>query len=365
MRKMNDDFIVKNGKKLKIGYTTGTCASVAAKAAVSMLVLGDIVEKIEYSIKTNHKFSIDIHDIQINKDEVVCSVIKISGDDPDVTNGIKIFAKARKIEEGIIIDGGIGIGRVTKSGLKVKVGEAAINPEPRAYIIEAIRSVLDKSDYNGGVEVIIFSPEGEERAKKTYNERLGIIGGISILGTTGVVEPMSEKAIIETIKLEINKYKGEKKLLLTVGNYGKSFVENKLGLKDGVKCSNFIGEALDYAGYIGFEDILLVGHAGKLIKLAGGIMNTHSRIADCRIEILAAHAAMAGLKQDTILKIMNSITVEEAFSIISCFKQKDIILNSISQNIRKHLELRLAGKSKINFILFLNDNKLLLEDILK
>ena len=235
-----------------------------------------------------------------------CCVTKDGGDDVDATHGLPICARVEAIAgEGILLQGGSGVGRVTRPGLGQPEGEWAINHIPRQMIREAVDAVRRELDEPGGLCVTIFVPGGEEAARKTFNPHLGIEGGISILGTSGIVEPMSVKAIVETTALELRQAaaSGARRMVLTPGNYGMEFLaRGGVALPAGVpvvRCSNFIGEALDGAGAEGFSSVLLVGHIGKLVKLAGGIMNTHSRWADGRAELFCAHAALCGADRDT------------------------------------------------------------------
>ena len=283
-----NEFIEKDGKRLRLGYTTGSCAAAAAKAAAWMLLFGKRRNSIGITTAKGIPLELDVLDISIGNGEVSCAIRKDSGDDPDVTNETLIYAKVSLTDEaGIIIDGGQGIGRVTKRGLDQPVGNAAINSVPRQMIHEGIEEVMRLADYRGGFKVIISCPDGERIAKKTFNPRLGIVGGISILGTTGIVEPMSEKALVDTIHVELNQRRasGFDEVLLTPGNYGSDFIKDGLGIdpERAVQTSNFIGDSIDICGKLGFKRALLVGHIGKLVKIAGGMMNTHSLHDNCHL----------------------------------------------------------------------------------
>ncbi|MGL4791971.1 MAG: cobalt-precorrin-5B (C(1))-methyltransferase CbiD [Anaerotignaceae bacterium] len=350
------DYVVKNGKQLKKGYTTGSCATGAAKAATIMALTKKAVENITINLPIGETLTLNVVECSFNSDFAICAIVKDGGDDPDVTNGMKIYAKVRLIDSGIKIFGGVGIGKVTKAGLPCAVGSSAINPVPMKMIRNAVQEVLEGK--NCGAEVEIFAPEGEEIAKNTFNSRLGILGGISILGTTGIVEPMSENALIDTIKTEINMISKEKILFIAPGNYGVDFAFEKLNINvdRAVKCSNFIGETLDYAVYKGFKRILLIGHVGKLVKIAAGVMNTHSKIADGRNEVFAAHAAMVGLSQKTICAIMVAITTDHIHNLID-----NRVYESICKKIDFHLQYRLKGKAEIEFLIFSKENGVLME----
>jgi len=327
--------------ELKKGYTTGTCAAIAAKAAIKMIFLNKTVEKESILTPKGINIEAEILEPKLGENSASCAVKKYSGDDPDVTNGILIFADVTiSRKKGIIVDGGKGVGRITKPGLNQSVGRAAINDVPRQMIIKNVENILEKFDYNGGARIIISVPEGEEIAKKTFNPRLGIIGGISILGTSGIVEPMSERALIDTIKTEINVKRANEGdyIIISPGNYGFDFIKKKFGLNldKAVKCGNFIGEALDFAASAGFKGIILIGHIGKFIKLAGGIMNTHSKNADCRMEILSANTALFCESTSLIKKIMECVSTDEAINLIKNYNQ-DILENIMKQLTNKAL----------------------------
>ncbi|MBQ9689946.1 MAG: cobalamin biosynthesis protein CbiD, partial [Candidatus Methanomethylophilaceae archaeon] len=298
----DESYVFVNNKKLKRGHTTGTCAAAATKAATEALLSGRPVGSVKIHTPKGITLDLPVEDMTIADDYVSCAVRKDGGDDIDATHGTLVYSKVSKCESGINIDGGVGVGRVTRKGLDQPVGNAAINRVPRSMIKEAVEDVRFGSDYKGGFDIMISVPEGMEIAKKTFNPRLGIEGGISILGTSGIVEPMSETALINTIKVEMNmRSQGNKVLLVVPGNYGKEFSQSLPGIdpEKAVKCSNFVGEMLDYACEIN-RDIVLVANLGKIVKVAAGIMNTHSRNADARMEILAANAAMAGASMTTV-----------------------------------------------------------------
>ena len=295
-----DHYIENGAQRLRCGYTTGTCAALAAAGAASLLLSGEAPRAL--SLITPKGIPVTVEPVELfwENGAAVCGVAKDGGDDADATDGLVIRARVETIEEPEIrIDGGEGVGRVTKPGLDQPPGAAAINRVPRRMIEEQARRVCDTLGYAGGLSVCISVPGGEEAAKRTFNPMLGIEGGISILGTSGIVEPMSEKALVDTIAVELRQAAalGARDVILTPGNYGETFLRDHPQAARGVpvvKCSNFIGDALDLAGNRGFSQVLLVGHAGKLVKLAAGVMNTHSRYADGRAEVFCAHAAVCG-----------------------------------------------------------------------
>lgn len=322
---------VKEKKGTKTGYTTGTCAAAAAKAATWMLLFGKRKEKIKTEIPDGKTVELAVREITVAENSVSCAIKKNSGDDPDITDGMLVFAEVERIcTAGIEICGGKGIGTVTKKGLDQPVGAAAINSVPRRMIAENAEQVCRAADYKGGLRITISAPEGELLAKKTFNPRLGIVGGISILGTTGIVEPMSEKALVDTIRVELNQRRecGEEYVLLTPGNYGADFIKANISSRPdcAVLTSNFIGETLDICRELGFKGAVLCGHIGKLVKLAGGMLNTHSRYGDCRMEILAAYAGASGLDGRYINEILNCAVCDDAIRIL---KENGVFLKTM------------------------------------
>lgn len=359
-----DEYIVKDNKRLRFGYTTGSCAAAASKAATYMLLYQRQIDTISLMTPKGIILQLEVLDGTFDKDRAYCGIKKDSGDDPDVTNGIMIYALVEKTkEQGIVLDGGIGVGRVTKKGLEQEIGEPAINKVPRKMIKDAIEEVLEECDHPFGIKVTISIPEGVEIAKKTFNPRLGIVGGISILGTTGIVEPMSEDSIRETIHIEIRMQAaaGIKYLLVTPGNYGEDFAKEvlHLNLDKSIKCSNYIGDTIDYAVMEGMEGMVLVGHIGKLIKLAGGIMNTHSKHGDGRMEILTAYTLLAGGENSLLNLIMSSNTTEEALEYIKQSGLLDKTMSLIMNKIQYHMNKRSYDNLKIGVITFSNQLGLL------
>ena len=340
-----EEYIIQDGKRLRLGYTTGSCAAAAAKAAAWMLLTGMKKESITLDTPKGIQLELEVKEISMAQDSVSCAIEKDSGDDPDVTKGTLIFATVSRSEvPGISIDGGFGVGRVTKGGLDQPVGNAAINSVPRRMIRENVEEVMALVDYHGGISVIISAPEGEQLAKKTFNPRLGIVGGISILGTTGIVEPMSEKALVDTIRVELRQRRasGAEYVLLTPGNYGSDFIKNELGLdmKIAVQVSNFIGDALDICKELGFKGAPLIGHVGKLVKIAGGMMNTHSKYGDCRMEILAAHAGAAGAAKETVEEILDCVACDDVLRILRDAGLRESTMTRLIERVQFHLQHR-------------------------
>ena len=351
---------------MRYGFTTGSCAAAAAKAAAYMLLTGREKTKITIETPKGIPYTAQILRICRKEREVSCAVEKDGGDDPDITTGALICAKVSlPQEEGsealarVVIDGGFGVGRVTKPGLDQPVGNAAINHVPREMIEREVLQVCQVLDYCGSLAVEISVPEGEHLAERTFNPRLGIVGGISILGTSGVVEPMSTQAILDTIRVELRQQRalGREDVVISPGNYGLDFLKNTYhyDLDKSVKCSNFIGLTIDMAVEEGFKRMLLAGHIGKLIKVAGGIMNTHSREGDCRMELLTAFAVKCGVAAVDAAKLLSCVTTEEAVRILDECGRRQEVMDYAMERILFYLEKRAQGKLAIECIMYAND----------
>lgn len=355
---MLETYIYHGKEKLRCGYTTGSCAVAAVKAALTMLLSGQRQEKVSLMTPKGIELCLDVTDIDMQQDFVQCAVQKDSGDDPDITDGIFVYAKVSKIPAGIVIDGGQGVGRVTREGLDQPVGNAAINSTPRSMMQTVAAELAERYDYYGGVQIIISVPEGEKLAEKTFNPRMGIVGGISIIGTSGIVEPMSSQALLDTIALEMKQRRaeGEKHLILTLGNYSESFlaVQKPEALDKAVKCSNFVGDAIDMALANDFESILLVGHIGKLVKLGAGIMNTHSKEADGRMEVLTTCGVLAGLETEILRKIPACVTVDEALGIFETQGVLEPVLDILLSRIQFYLDAKVKQAVPVGAVLFSN-----------
>nr|MCR4748060.1 cobalt-precorrin-5B (C(1))-methyltransferase CbiD [Clostridiales bacterium] len=279
--------------------------------------------------------------------------------DPDVTNGIKVYAAVERAGSGIEIDGGEGVGRVTRPGLDQPVGAAAINSTPRKMIAEAVAEIAKKHGCTDGFKVTISVPEGVEITKKTFNGRLGIEGGISILGTTGIVEPMSDEAVVETIRTELSvrHAEGRRNILFVPGNYGADFIKDELKIDPeiAVMTSNFIGDAFDLAAEMGFDSALLIGHIGKLIKLAGGVKNTHSKYGDRRAEIFAE---CAGADEETTKALLSSVMTDDMLDIAEQKGIKEKTLDNIAGKIGENIK---TNEMRTGAIAFSNKSGLLLK----
>ena len=354
-----EEYQFSQGKNLRCGYTTGSCATAAAKAAATMLLTGERVATVRIDTPKGVVLELEPLEVELAEQYVSCAIRKDSGDDPDDTNGVLVFAKVEKVAEpGVHIEGGVGVGRVTKPGLACAVGGPAINPTPRRMITAEVGSVMEQAGYSEGLLVTISIPEGVEIAKKTFNPRLGIIGGLSVLGTSGIVEPMSEKALIETMYVEMRaqKARGNKHLLVFFGNYGEDFTRDvmQLDLEGAVTCSNFVGELLDYAVFLGFETLLLIGHSGKLVKLAQGVMNTHSKYADCRTELFALEAMFHGASIEVGQEIYHCLTTDEVTKILKREQIFEPVMEKVTERIDFYMQHRVHGKIKTAAFMFSN-----------
>jgi len=354
-------YIYQNGKKLRCGYTTGSSATGASLGALCNL-MDERVEGIEIRALNGWDIPLVLHNQEKKDKYAMASVIKDPGDDPDITRGIHIYSKVswgkpsdgRRYfvnEEGnIYLTGGNGVGTVTKKGLQVGVGYSAINPGPRRMIFETLEKKIPSEKI---LTVEISIPEGEEKAKKTFNPKLGIVDGLSILGSTGIVKPMSEDALIDSLKIEISVYKEEKKkdyVVFTFGNYGRKFIKEHTNYseEEAIITSNYIGAMIDEAYRLGFKKVYLAGHIGKFVKLAGGIFNTHSKVADARLEILTACAVVAGESSEILQKIIGSNTTEEAVEYIEGTKVWEVV----GKRALKYLRERTYGEIEMEVAFF-------------
>ncbi len=375
---LEDAYIMRGSKKLRMGYTTGSCAAAAARGAAFMLLSGKEIQEVKIHTPKGIVLNLELLDIRRSAEKVSCAVRKDGGDDPDVTNGIAVYSRVsfrndKQETEGYIwengglclrLTAGEGVGTVTKPGLACEVGKPAINPVPREMIFTHVEKVCRQYGFQGSLNIEIFIPQGAEISKKTFNPRMGIKGGISLLGTSGMVEPMSEKALTDTIRLELHQkhIAGLKSVILTPGNYGESFLRDELdvNLDYAVKCSNYIGESLDMAVQENIEEVLLVGHGGKLIKLAAGVMNTHSSVADGRMETLAAWGGACGAGEKLIREILESVTVDQGLKLLETVPGlREKVMEQVVRRAWEHMALRAGESMKTECILFTNERGIL------
>lgn len=393
-----EEYVYIDGKKYRRGYTTGSCATGASKAAVYMLITKNRINTINIDTPKGIPLLLKVDNINISDTFVECSIKKDGGDDIDATHTMDIYARAEIVAKNdknkgyltlkdidslstnseckselykfIRVYGGTGIGVVTKKGLSVDVGKPAINPTPLKMINHEIRKLIgDNFESILGndkvLKITIFAPQGETVAKKTFNPRLGIVGGISIIGTTGIVEPMSDEGWKKSlsIELQMKKEQGLDKIILVPGNHGEQFIREKLNLdiKYVVRVSNFIGYMIKEAQRIGYKKILMAGHIGKFIKVSAGIFNTHSKVADARSEILVANLALMGARYEFLNKINQCVTTEEAVELINNSEYREVY-NILSNKCRERVKQYLNEGSDdidVEVIIFSMDKSLL------
>jgi cobalt-precorrin-5B (C1)-methyltransferase len=352
-----------NGKALRKGYTTGSCATAAAKVAALMVLRQHVIRQISIVTPSGVTLCLNVESPHIEGEQAVAAIRKDGGDDVDATHGMLIFARVTLNSSGaIVLSGGEGVGTVTRKGVGLPVGSAAINRTPRQTIEAAVREVIGPAR---GAEVQIFAPEGEARAQKTYNARLGILGGISIIGTTGIVTPMSEESWKRSLslELEIKRAAGLERVVLVPGNHGERFVREQLAI-DGdivVTMSNFVGYMIEEAVRLGFQHIVLVGHPGKLIKIAAGVFHTHSHIADARMETLVAHLALQGAPRALLTLINECDTTEAAMEHIEAFGFQHIYSHLAKRICQRVLQMLRFTKNPpvCDAIMFSFDNQVL------
>ena len=350
--------VAQGGKLLEGGVT----AALAAAGAARLLLTGAVPESI--SLRTPKGIVVEVAPLFCRRTAAgaECAIEKDGGDDVDVTTGLPVIAAVElRQDPAITLQGGKGVGRVTKPGLDQPVGEAAINHVPRQMIESALRAEAEAAGYPGGFGVTISIQGGEEVARRTFNPHIGVEGGLSVLGTSGIVEPMSQQAILDTIQLEMDQaaLANPRQLILAPGNYGLDYLRDAYPEFAGipvVKTSNFIGDTLDMAATAGFKEVLLVGHVGKLCKLAGGIMNTHSHTADCRTELFCAHAALCGADRALCAQLMDAATTDACLDLLDQAQLRVPVLESLLAAIQLHLDRRAAGMFRVGAVLFSNQH---------
>ncbi|MDN6020360.1 MAG: cobalt-precorrin-5B (C(1))-methyltransferase CbiD [Enterobacterales bacterium] len=349
-----------NGKSYRKGYTTGSCATAAAKVAALMVLRQQVINQVSIVTPSGVTLRLNVEQPLICGQQASAAIRKDGGDDVDATHGMLIFAQVTLNDSGSIsIVGGEGVGTVTRKGIGLPVGSSAINRTPLHTIEEAVREVIGPER---GAEIVIFAPEGEERAQKTYNGRLGILGGISIIGTTGIVTPMSEESWKRSLalELEMKRAQGITSVILVPGNHGERFVQEQMQLNGDrvVTMSNFVGYMLQEAQRLGFHRVVLVGHLGKLIKVAAGIFHTHSHIADGRMETLVTRLALMGAPRELLQAVFECSTTEAAMELIEQ-QGWQAVYNDIAQAIcaRINQMLRFAVQPlQCDAVLFSFDN---------
>ncbi len=354
-----EEYISVGREKLRCGYTTGTCAAAAAAGAAAQLLTGELLPAIHIRTPAGIEVEAELLAHAAGPGWAECAVRKDGGDDPDVTHGTLIFARVERTEgPGVEVDGGMGVGRVTRPGLDQPVGAAAINSTPRRMIAEQLEAARTAAGAACGLRAVISVPEGEKLAGRTFNPRLGIEGGISILGTSGIVRPMSEAALMDSVDLELDLLAaaGCRDVLVTPGNYGEAFCREVLGLglTHWALCSNYVGRAIDHAAGLGLHSLLLVGHLGKLCKVAAGSMNTHSKVADGRREVLTAHTALCGGGAELLRRVFDSPTTDAAVELLDGAGLRDAVMGALARALDEQLKHRAGPELAIESVFFSN-----------
>ena len=344
-------------KKLREGFSTGSCMTGGAAAAALWLTTGTCPEVVEVETPIGRTLYLDV----IPKEKGVCGIVKDAGDDPDVTNGSEVITKVELLPEdgAITFVGGDGIGTVTEEGLKLPVGEPAINPVPRQMTERALRKIIGDL----GAVVTVSIPGGEELAKKTFNPRLGVLGGLSVLGTTGIVRPMSEEAMKDSLLVELDMYarQGHRAILFVLGTTGENALKAQYGEFHCIlQVSNYIGFMIEEAVERGFTDILIGGFVGKLVKVASGTMNTHSHVADGRLETICTHAALHGASRDVIERIYSCVTTKAAMKIVEEEGLTDI-WKDMAERASAHCRKTAHGMARVGVVFLDAENRVLAE----
>jgi len=355
LKEFNLNVLAPNG--LRRGRTTGSCATAAVKAALYLLLHGEHRTQVQITLPDSiHYLNVPIQDCcWLNEHTARAEVLKDGGDDPDNTHGATIFAEVRRNDKGDIrFFAGEGVGTATQPGLRVAVGEPAINPVPRQMMQQAVTEVL--ADQNHGYDLIIGCVNGEAIAKKTFNPKLGIIGGISILGTSGIVEPLSLASWIASIEVYVRVALGDKEteIALLPGKIGRTYAKDTLGLpgQRAVQIANFLGDSLDFLQLALAEqhrqlDVLwLLGHPGKLAKVLDGVWDTHSSKSDMAMSVVVRIAAERGFNSRLVQELEQANTVEAAIEILkteSPFEKGGLRGISESQALWIDIEQRIAA----------------------
>ncbi len=332
---------------MQISVTTGTCAAAASKASAIYLISGECPETVTVKNLQGHEFILEVF-----KESEYFGVVKHSYESTDVTDGVKVLARVEILdgEDDLIFTAGEGVGIITLPGLKLPVGEPAINPVPREMIKRSVREIIPRKK----LRITISIPDGEKIAKRTFNPRLGIKGGLSVLGTTGTVKPMNEEALLSSLSLELNMIYslGFRELYITFAGTGENFTRKIFNIngRNVIQCGNYIGHVLDNAEKLGFENVIICGHAGKILKVSSGNFNTHSRISDGRLESLCTHLALEGANSDIIRRIYHSNTVNEAIEIVKSegfFR----VWNNIAETVSRKCKERTHYVMKVDTVI--------------
>lgn len=347
-------------RKLRTGFTTGTAAAAAAKAAATLLMREAAPSEVLIALITGDVMTIPIHACTIEAENVAgCLVMKDAGDDPDITHRALIGARVRMSDQTtghrISITGGQGVGTVTKPGLEVPPVGPAINPGPQKMIEQAVTSVLRQYDKNTSVEVEIFVPEGETLARKTLNARLGILGGISILGTTGLVRPMSHEAYIATIEssMSVAHAMGLDTLVLTTGRRSERFAQalwEHLPEESFIQIGDFFRASLEAASHLNFARLTLAVFFGKAVKMAQGIPHTHAAKSRLTMHKLADWSLDATKDEGFAAKILSASTARHAFDILR--EEHPEVISHVGKRMVKSARFFAGTRIRVRGIIF-------------
>jgi len=350
----------KRQKHLRSGFTTGTAAAAATKAALLFLFDGRAPSSVRVALLNGDGLDIAVHACErIDEDSVVCSVIKDAGDDPDITHGAEIAARVRwratAAEPSVAISGGKGVGKVTKPGLEVPPGQPAINPGPRKMIRQSALEAMQSHRCPGLVETVIEVPKGEELAHNTLNARLGIVGGISILGTTGIVRPMSHDAYVATIRsaLSVARASGLHRVVFTTGRRTERFAQNlwpRLPEESFVQIGDFFARSMAMAAEHGFETVTLAIMFGKAVKMAQKTPHTHARSSRMTLEALARWAEECTSDSGLAGRIAKANTARHAFAYIK--DDHPGVIEKVRREVIRAADHFAGGKIRVGVVIF-------------
>jgi len=354
--------VIELARFLKYGITTGATAAAAAKAAVIAALTAPVV-CVVIPTPIGLRFEVAVKSCQkVSEGVAEAVVVKDAGQDIDATDKMEIVASVRIIDddERIVVTSGVGVGVVTKPGLQVPVGEGAINPVPKMMIIEAVREVLPQGK---GVEIIISAPDGANIAKKTTNAKLGVKGGVSILGTTGVVKPLSLEACRRSLvpQIDVALAHGFKRLVFVPGNIGEKISKDFFHIPEEaiIQTGDFVGYMIDKAVEKGVEEIIFIGHSGKLVKLAANIFNTHHKVGDARNEVIASYAGAVGVSSHVINQLLVANTSDEASKILLNTGFLEETYDRIAMRVNQRISDRVDNKLRISVVIVAMDGKVL------
>ena len=353
-----------NKKTLRTGFTTGTSATAASKAAILSIINQSKIQNIEVKLPKGKSIMIPIHFCEFGKEKARCSVIKDGGDDPDVTHGAEIIVDLSLTDKKneIIIEGGDGVGIVTKPGLGLEINKAAINPVPKKMIIENLRDVGENILKNHGIQVIISVPKGKELGPKTDNPRIGILHGISILGTSGIVIPFSTASYAASIRqnLDVSIAMGNDTVVLTTGGRSEDFARKIIELPDHcfVQMGDFSGYTIQQCSKKNIKKAFIVGFIGKLAKMAAGVKQTHVKGSKIDMKFLANLAQNCGANETIIKKILAANTARHVSEIIKENKIEGFF-SQICTETYSHMKKLSDDKVSLEVILFDFDGEIL------